>query len=242
MGDSRTPIDPQGRHGLEHLLGINGIKSNPDQVNLDTIHPTVDMSMGGHAKVYDPANERYHCLSLALSGSSNVEGGLITYGNLIGGLEMVYDIGHTLRIIALDYRIHVDEDAAGFVLPGKSYSIAFLFVNGTASVAFYRATHSTNAQAVSADSQYYQQPGDWMYEPAFLNAGGVTSRYSHAFGSGNQIRCPLVPPTWGVNVQAFTNCLPAPNANHFDFPPGSFMQISVLAQQVPWGAPIPSYW
>lgn len=248
MGDTRTPIDPQGRHGLEHLLGINGIKNNPDRVNLDTINPVVDMSMTGHSRIHDPDNMlfKHQQITLGAGASSSIEEWIVSHGNsqsLIPGNDLVYRIGYMCRIIAIFYRVHIEDPLAA--LANRSYRIYLTLGGDPNSIPFWSATHGIAGNPADGvnlpQGQYYQYPGDWFSERGTIDVNGDIV-YAHRWGSANQIRCPIIPSTWGVKIHAYTNCQPFPAANYFAFPILSFMDVDVLCQQVPIGAPVPTYW
>jgi hypothetical protein len=248
MQERRTTIDPQGKHGMEHLLGINSAQINPDYVNLSTVQPVVDMSMQGHARIYDPDNERYNIQTVSLGGGAAgvVAEWIISHGNhqAAGNDDLVYDINHTLRIIALWYMVHIEDTQA--LLQGRSYRIDLQIERGAMGqyVPFWTAQHGITSLIGNPNSQYYHFPGDWLYEPAdYLDINGDIAHFAvHRWGSGNHVPCPIVPPTWGVKIQASV-CSPfPPDVGVWTFPVNSFIYIRVLAQQVPHGAPIPAYW
>jgi hypothetical protein len=241
MNERLTPLDPQGAHGIEHLLGCNGAKTNPETVSLNPIRPVVEMSMGGHARIFDSVNEKvgYQVFSLGVGLSAHIDEWVISYGNhqAPANADLVFDLNHSLRIIALSYMVHIESPGVGPVLDGCCYRVSLHLTRGGQYVPFWNATHGIRTDPGHANSQEYQYPGDWMSE---LNNG--VAGYSHRWGSSNQIRCPIIPPTWGVQMDLNTICLPPPDGGHWTFPQDSYAYIWILAQQVPVGAPIPSYW
>jgi hypothetical protein len=245
MQERRTTIDPQGKHGMEHLLGINSAQINPDYVNLSTVQPVVDMAMQGHARIYDPDNERYNIQTVSLGGGAAgvVSEWIISHGNhqSAGNDDLVYDINHTLRIIAIWYMVHINDNA--LPLDGRSYRIDLQFERGSMGeyVPFWTAQHGITSVPNRPNSQYYHFPGDWFYEQNSVTTDNDYI-YVHRWGSGNHIPCPIVPPTWGVKIQASVCSPNPPDAAVWTFPANSFVYIRILAQQVPHGAPIPAYW
>lgn len=239
----QTPIDPQGAHGLEHVLGIQGIKINPDQADLQTITPVIDMGMSGHARIYDPTNILYNYQSVDLGDgtASSIDEWIISHQNHQAPLDadMIYRQGFTLRIIAIWYLAHIHDPQNS--LEGRTYRIYLTIERGVLGehVPIWSATHGIFNSP--AHGQQYNYPGDWYNRFSFLNAD-TDSAFIARWGSSNQIRAPIVPPEWGMKIHLYTNCMPVPAANYFAFPVQSFVNIYVLAQQVPHGAPIPQYW
>jgi len=246
MQERLTPLDPQGAHGIEHLLGVNGAKNNPDYIDLNPIRPVIDMSMGGHARIWDPTNERYNyqTIGLGIGASAHVEEWIVSYGNhqAAGNADMVYDLNHSLRIIAIDYQVHIQD--IGGVLDGRTYQIQLVLQRGVDYVSFYKSTHGLWNIAGDANSRYFNYHGDYIYESNWSQTVDQTdeARQSHRWGSDNQIRCPIIPATWGVKCYANVISAGALDPGHWFFPIESTVFVRILAQQVPHGAPIPGFW
>lgn len=245
MNDTRTPLDPQGRHGLEHLLGINGIKRNPDQVNLSTINPTIDMGMQGYARINDPINIKPALIQKALlAPAANMSGFIVSYGNFNNPAadDLVFNVGFNLRIISLSYTLKIPDPTG--VLNGKTVRIYLAISNGTlTTMPFWQATHQIYSKANSLRSSFeFNYPGDWSYanEIDATEETVLTRRYS--LGSANQIRTPIMPAGWTMKYLLYPNCLPIPDTGYFDLPTGTTVVIYIIGQQVPIGAPLPQYW
>ena len=242
MNERLTPLDPQGAHGIEHLLGVNGSKTNPECIELNPIRPVIDMSMGSHARIWDPTNERYNyqTFSLGIGASAHVEEWIISYGNhqVVGNTDMVYDLDHSLRIIAIDYQVHIQD--IGGALDGRTYQIQLVLQRGINYVSVWKATHSLHNIAADPNSRYFNYHGEFTHETNWFD--GESVHESHRWGSENQIRCPIIPATWGLKCYANVISAGALDPGHWFFPVESTVFVRILAQQVPHGAPIPGYW
>jgi len=252
MPERNTPLDPKGAHGIEHLLGVNGIRTNPDSIVLDPIRPVVEMSMGGHARIFDLPNElyNYQVISLGAGASSHVGEWIISYGNhqAIANADMVFNLNHSLRIIAVHYMVHIHKDAGGgSTLNNRSFRVDLKLERGAQEVSFWTATHDIALKAGDPFSMHFHYPGDWGSNMQYVWDANDQELDecpipAHFLGSQNQIRCPIIPPSWGVKLHLNTNCLEAPDVGHWSFPVNSYAYVWILAQQVPIGAPIPGYW
>lgn len=242
MGDTRTPIDPQGRHGLEHLLGINGVQSNPDRVNLDTIHPVVDMSMNGYARLNDLSNLHSKIVSKTLAApAANLIVWLLSYGNAQNPLldDMVYPVGFNSRVIAINYSMHVPD--VGGTLVGRTYRLFIcLTIPDTGTVIpFFSATHQIYSNHVGLLAKQYSYPSDMIYTED-IPAGTAGNRYAR--GSDSFIPCPVLSAGMQIKIAVYPNCLPSPDLTYYDFPANTIVNVTIAAQHVPAGAPLPRYW
>lgn len=244
MPDTRTPIDPKCKHGIDHILGINGLQFAPDRVNLDTVVPVIDMNQGGHARAHDPNNTLFKLTAKQIAlPAANWEDWLISYGNnqAVGAIDMVYRPDTMLRIISMSFEIQIVFDPAGSVINGRTFRVILKMQQGLNWVPFWQSTHEIYHIPLSArSSRTFNYEGDWSCQQDIPAAGDLVTR--DAWGSLNQIRCPILMPGWGVKAMIVPNCLPAPDPSYFTLPALSSWQFRTLAQQVPIGACVPSYW
>jgi hypothetical protein len=247
MMERLTHVDPQGAHGLEHVLGINSAQSNPDWVDLSHIRPVIDMGQMGHARLHDPANVLFGTQTIPIEAPgpatvSSFEEWILSHANhaAFAGGDLVYRQGYICRPICIWYQVHI-EDPAG-ALTGNTYRVYLTLESGGWSVPFWTATHMINDDDAAATyGQYYKYPGDTHNEIESVGSDEVARRV-HRWASGNQIRCPIVPSTWGMKIHLYTNCKPVPAPNSFQFPLGSIVNLKTLIHQVPIGAAVPNYW
>jgi hypothetical protein len=245
MGDTRTNIDPQGGHGLEHLLGINGSKSNPERVNLDTINPVVDMNMNGYGKLNDLPRLRSKVIGKSLPApAANLLAWVVSYINPQNALgdDMVYPASHNTRIVAINYHIIVPDPLG--LLAGRTYRVDLIlyFPDTGINVTFYHGTHQIYSvdgahAAGRTQSRQYAYPGDILTSEE-VAAG--TTRY--ALGSSGYIPCPVLQSGMAIKFAMYPNCLASPDASYFDLPVNTAVYLFVGAQHVPCGAPLPAYW
>lgn len=245
MANTNTPLDPQGRHGLEHVLGINGIMRNPDHVDLSTINPVIDMGMQGHARLNDPINIKPALIQKSLlAAAANMTGFVVSYGNANNPLmdDLVINVGYNLRIITLSYTLKIPDPTG--VLYGRTVRLYLAISNGAiTTMPFWQATHQIQSKANSIRPSFeFNYPGDWSYanELDAAEENVLTNRFS--LGSINQIRTPIIPAGWTMKYLLYPNCLPVPDTGYFDLPIGTTVVIYIIGQQTPIGAPIPSYW
>lgn len=247
MGDTRTPIDPQGYHGLQHVLGINGVQSNPDRVNLDSITPVIDMNMRGDARIHDPDNIRFvNAAYTFLSFRANYVTNIISYGNTssANNLDLAYSLNHCFRTIAMTYQVHVQPDVAHpDDIMYRTFRVKISLLWNALEYDFWSADHSIIDNSTGGRfARYFNYPGDWgtIHDEA-VGPLVTNTRYT-GLGSRNRIEVPVLTPGMQVRISFVPNCLPFGDASYWEFPTGSQIYIRVIGLQVPIGAPIPSFY
>jgi len=205
----RTKIDPQGAHGLEHLLGINTEQSNPDEVDLSFVQPVVDMQMGGYARLDDIGNIRFGGRTISIAGIAGVIPSWIRYGNAATAGDLVYDIGHHLVMFGLGW--HVTFDAAGIA--------AFATANFFLHVRLY----DSGGNYIHAHWQEVNTTTDQLIYASSVGSNGFAA---------NALRIPVIPAGFWVDLLIQTQ-------TGINFPANTELGIRAMGLQVPVGAPLP---
>jgi len=208
----RVPIDPQGARALSHVLGVRGIYSNPDTVDMSTVNLTMDMSMGGFCKLNDYSQYR-SCLELthSVAGVQTRTFRILRYGSPNPGEpedQILVPLDH--NFYSWGIKSHLILTAAGAAaMAGKYISIEILMQTpaGDEITKYHGTGH------VSAGVELYA-PGHYEFPP--LNRDSL-----YVVPAG----CTLTEVWW---VQDGTN-----------FPAGSTVTYSLAGCCLPLSSPIP---
>jgi len=206
---NRTPIDPRTNHGMEHVLGIKGEQSMPDYADMSAVIPTIDMSMGGYARVPDAANHRFGTRAIALGGIAGIIASWISYGSRRNPADLLFDFDHNLALFGMSW--HLNFDAAGIA--------AF----ATANIWVHTRLYDPAANWVHVHWQELNTSTDQLIYAAGAASNGF---------SATRIHLPVVPAGYycdvAINSQAGGN-----------FPANTELTIRAMGLQVPKGSPMP---
>jgi len=222
-----THIDLVGNKGLQHLLGINEPSSNPDSVDMSTINPVIDMSMGGYLKLNDSANyRRAFCVNENALNATTISVNVLDYGNVAtpGFGTVAYDVGYNFRVLAWTATIRIVSGPWGATYTGRNIMMEFLLtINGSEYVQVMRG----NLQ-IMANNFYLFFGG-----PGATTVGGAY---------GDCVIRNLVVPA-GATLSVGVACNQAVGAS-FDFDNAGNVRLesTIMGIQVPVGAPLPSFY
>ena len=222
-----THIELVGNKGLQHLLGINEPNSNPDSVDMSTINPVVDMSMGGFLKLNDSGNyKRAYCVVENALNASSMSVAVLDYGNVAvpGFGTVAYDVGYNFRVLAWTASIYIVSGPWGATYDGRNIMMEFLLtINGSQYVQVLQGNVKIMA------NNFYLFFGD-------PGATTVSGTY------GDTVVRNLVVPA-GAVLSVGVACNQKAGAS-FDFDAAGNVRLisTLIGMQVPVGAPLPSFW
>ena len=111
----RTLINPRNQGGLRYLFDISDPHSNPEHIEMGSIQPTIDMSMGGYARMNDYSQLKDAGLvGVALSGQQTATFNILSYGNVYGiDPQIVVPIGHCCVVWGIKMHLQMSAADAG---------------------------------------------------------------------------------------------------------------------------------
>lgn len=211
-----SSADPRPSRALEYLLGITGVKTNPEEVDLSSVRATVDMGMGGHAFLHDTA--KYQAIeeldNTDLVGNQSVNFPLVSYVSSIGVNQQV-----------------VTPPNEHFVLWGISvylyYTPGALAVhNGNWVGLALRLVQPNGVSCKKWMGVYMVQNGIQLYHDGLHcgSSGGMEKITGRHIG--------VVPAHCQLSMDIWTQ-------RGENFPAGISVNYEVMGQSVPVGAPLP---
>jgi hypothetical protein len=212
---ARSNIEMRGNSGLVYLLGVNAQASNPENIDLSTINPVVDMAMGGYAKLHD--NTKWQGVSggaIDIGGVQTNQTLLLTPGNSIGAnLQIVVPINH--HFVVWGCSVQFEFNGGGVAaMAGKRFACGLaLYPSVSYHTKLWRGEFQVNVKTL----QYYDGwacSGDSMTEK-------ISDNHVKIIPAG----CQLKLDTW---VQDGSN-----------FPAGTIINYFLVGMAIPTGAPIP---
>jgi hypothetical protein len=202
-------LDLQNERGLAYVLGVKGVQSNPNHVDMTTVRPVIDMNMQGYSKLHD-YDEIHWCNHYeTLTGQTNHSINMIAYGNQIGvNNQIVVPLNHNMILWGIEvYVLFTGAGIAAFA--GNDIFIALeMYLSGARDITKWCGSTTT----VPASAEYW--PG--------TNGLPTLSRDNMY----------VIPATAQVRARARSTSGVA-------FPAGTSLRYKALGQCFPIGAPLP---
>ena len=106
----KSNIELGGAKGIRHLLGTNDTLQNPESVQLDTVQPVIEMSMGGYSKIHNQQSnfKRVFQIISNAAASKTINCNLIDYGQSVGGSQIL-DIDYKARVYSVEGDMKFDD-------------------------------------------------------------------------------------------------------------------------------------
>jgi hypothetical protein len=236
-----TPIDPVIGAGLRHIVGIKGVAGSPEEIDLTKIIPTIDMAMGGNARLLDNVNVKSGYVNYSFNGLASATFYILEYGGTrTQAGSCLYDVGYNFAPIALSYLLQIPQ-AIRDVYNGHFFS-ATLILDHPGSPMVGHDLWSGIHQIKAGEDGYWTYSGADWWQHDIATVGGVYNGQSA--GASTYGRIPL-PRALSAGCRLLLRFLtlgdPLPAENHWVFP-AIDIYVKLLGQQVPIGAPIPGIW
>lgn len=209
----RSSVDPRNMRGLPYVLGVKGVQSNPDEVDLATTQPVIDMNMEGFARLND-YDRLLSCQSVALLtplvGLQTKTVRILSVQNAVGAdAQILVPVGYNFLVWGAK-AYYILNAAGAAALAGEYVSLEIEMITPlNVNITKYHGTGH-----VSASCEQYH-PGHYEYSP-------LTRENLCVVPAG----CALTLTVW-IQDGALT------------FPAASYLRWAMVGQAMPEGAPMP---
>lgn len=209
----RSVIDPRyGSNGLAYMLGIREAQSYPEEIDLSSITPVVDLSMGGYLRVNDSTRYQHaELVAFALGGLQTVTARILSPGNAVTATpQIIVPIGCNFAVWSV-YE-HIEFDAAG--------AAAF---NGVHVASIIRMINTSGLETKKWCADWTMVNTVRILLDGMMGTEKITREHVYVVPAG----CALEMTTW---TQAGAN-----------FPANTTLTYRIMGQNIPVGAAIPPW-